>query len=109
MCRVVTGRPRRQLLRAPRAHVHVHRAVRAGLCIAQRQVRACSLAAPVVLRLSLNGTSAASVAMFSRRVIARCGPPAGVAYNTSASFRGKTVWRCGLLYAVYGIRSNWDH
>ena len=26
--------------------------------------------------------------MFSRRVIARCGPPAGVPYNASASFRG---------------------
>ena len=29
--------------------------------------------------------------MFSRRVIARYGPPAGVPYNASASFRGKTV------------------
>ena len=29
--------------------------------------------------------------MFSRRVIARCGPPAGVPYNASASFRGKIV------------------
>ena len=27
--------------------------------------------------------------MFSRRVIARCGPPAGVPYNASALFRGK--------------------
>ena len=35
--------------------------------------------------------------MFSRRVIARCGPPAGVPYNASASFRSKTVWGCGLL------------
>ena len=26
--------------------------------------------------------------MFSRRVIARCGPPADVPYNASASFRG---------------------
>ena len=40
--------------------------------------------------------------MFSRRAIARYGPPAGVPYNASASFRGKTVWGCGLLYAVYG-------
>ena len=32
--------------------------------------------------------------MFSRRVIARYGPPAGVPYNASASFRGKTVWGC---------------
>ena len=45
--------------------------------------------------------------MFPRRVIARCGPPAGVPYNASASFRGKTVWGCGLLYEVYGTRSNW--
>ena len=42
--------------------------------------------------------------MFSRRAIARCGPPAGVPYNASASFRGKTVWGCGLLYVVYGTR-----
>ena len=40
--------------------------------------------------------------MFSRRAIARYGPPAGVPYNASASFRGKTVWGCGLLYAVCG-------
>ena len=45
--------------------------------------------------------------MFSRHVIARCGPPAGVPYNTSALFRSKTVWGCGLLYAVYGTCSNW--
>ena len=45
--------------------------------------------------------------MFSRRVIVRCGPPVGVPYNASASFRGKTVWGCGLLHAVYGTRSNW--
>ena len=42
--------------------------------------------------------------MFSRRAIARYGPPAGVPYNASASFRGKTVWGCGLLYALYGTR-----
>ena len=45
--------------------------------------------------------------MFSRRVIVRYGPPAGVLYIASASFLGKTVWGCGLLYAVYGTRSNW--
>ena len=55
----------------------------------------------------LNRTSAASVAMFPRRVIARCGPPAGVPYNASALFLGKTVWWCGLLYAVYGTSLNW--
>ena len=41
-----------------------------------------------------------SVAMFSRHVIVQCGPPAGVPYNASASFRGKTVCGCGLLYAL---------
>ena len=44
-----------------------------------------------------------SVATFSRRVIARYGPPAGVPYNASASFRSKTVWGCGrLLYGELG-------
>ena len=44
-----------------------------------------------------------SVATFSRRVIARYGPPAGVPYNASASFRSKTVWGCGrLLYGALG-------
>ena len=47
--------------------------------------------------------------MFSRCVIARCGPLAGVPHNTSASFRGKTLWGCGLLYAVFSTHSNWDH
>jgi len=32
--------------------------------------------------------------MFSRRVVARYSPAAGVPYNASASFRGKTVWEC---------------
>ena len=45
-----------------------------------------------------------SVATFSRRVIARYGPPAGVFNNASSSFRSKTVWGCGLLY---GSPSNW--
>ena len=48
-------------------------------------------------RLYLNGTSAASVAAFSRRVIARCDPSAGVPFNASASFR---VWGSGLLYGT---------
>ena len=44
--------------------------------------------------------------MFSRHLIARRGPPAGVPYNASASaFRSKTVWGCGLLY---GTHSNWE-
>ena len=58
--------------------------------------RACSLAAPVVLRrwtALAKRTSAASVATFSGRVIARCDPPAGVPFNT----RRFRVWGCGLL------------
>ena len=68
--------------------------------------RVCSLAASVVLRswTALNGTSAANVATFFRRVIVQCGPPAGIPYNTAASFRSKTVREWGLLYDTL---SNW--
>ena len=47
----------------------------------------------------------AIVATFSRRVIVRCGPLAGVPYNASASFCSKTVWRHGrLLYFELGTK-----
>ena len=47
-----------------------------------------------------------SVATFSRPVIARCGPPAGVPYNASASFCNKTVWGCGLLFRTETIEKS---
>ena len=45
----------------------------------------------------------ASVATFSRRVIARYGPPAGLPYNASSSFCSKTVW--GVDYCTVVFRT----
>ena len=45
----------------------------------------------------------ASVAAFSRHVIVQCGPPAGVPYNTAASFHN--LLGGGAL--LYGTLLNW--
>ena len=79
----------------------------AGSCCA-RHMLTCTCAVPLGPASQRQVPRAVQhVAMFSRRVIARCGPPAGVPYNASALFRGKTVWGCGLR-TVHSVRYSFE-